>query len=76
MKSLVHDLQNLEAVKAPDDFLSQLHERMDRRFDFSAFISVLFRPFRIKIPLQLATAAVMALLIFTIVHTPQIETPV
>ena len=73
MKALVHDLGDLESVKAPDDFLEQLHERMDARFDFRDYIKRLSNIFRMRIPLQIATATAMAVLIFAIVYTPRME---
>ncbi len=72
-QSLVQELSDLHPIKPPDDFLEQLHERMAKRFDLKNLMRRLFFPFRIKIPLQFATAAAMAVLIFFIIRTPEIE---
>ncbi len=73
LKTLVRDLGNLETVRAPDDFLEQLHKRMDAGSDFRRWIRILFVPFRVKVPLELATAVAMAVVIFAIVYRPQME---
>ena len=73
LQSLVQDLGDLEQVKAPKEFLEQVHARMAKRFDIRSLIKTLFIPFRIKIPYQFAAAAAMAVLIFFIIHTPDIE---
>ena len=66
LKALVKGIGSLESVKAPADFLDQLHKRMERPSKISQVWEWLFHPLRVKIPLQLAGAAVMALLIFSI----------
>jgi len=71
LKTLVKGIGSLESVKAPADFLDQLHRRMERRSIISAIWEWLFYPLRVKIPLQLAGAAVMALIIFSILPLQQ-----
>lgn len=71
LKALIHDLENLPRVKAPDDFLEQLHERMNARFNFRDYIKGLSRIFQMRIPLQIAAATAMAVLIFAIVYSPR-----
>ena len=71
LRVLVKGLSSLEAVKAPADFLDQLHKRMERRPRMSAIREWFFYPLRVKIPLQLAGAAVMALIIFSILPLQQ-----
>jgi hypothetical protein len=73
LQSLVQDLGSLESVNAPVDFLERLHDRMAPGFDFGKLMQKLFIPFRIKIPFQFATAAAMAVLIFFIIHTPDMK---
>ena len=77
LKALVRGIGSLESVKAPADFLHQLHKRMERRSRISKVGKWLFSPLRVKIPLQLAGAAVMALLIFSILplQQPSIKRP-
>jgi len=71
LKALVKGIGSLESVKAPADFLDQLHKRMERRSKISEIWEWLFYPLRVKIPLQLAGAAVMAFLIFSILPMQQ-----
>ncbi|MDY7032631.1 MAG: zf-HC2 domain-containing protein [Thermodesulfobacteriota bacterium] len=71
MKALVEKLRSLAPVKAPDDFLEKLHERMEPRMSFKKAMRILFIPGRIKIPLELATAAVVGILIFSLINIQQ-----
>jgi hypothetical protein len=71
LNALVKGIGSLESVKAPADFLDQLHKRMERRSRISEVWEWLFYPLRVKIPLQLAGAAVMAFLIFSILPMQQ-----
>ena len=71
LKTLVKGIGSLESVKAPADFLDQLHKRMERPSRISEIWGWLFYPLRVKIPLQLAGAAVMAFLIFSILPMQQ-----
>jgi len=73
LQSLVLELGDLDHIKAPHDFLEQLHDRMANRFLLSELIKKLFIPFKVKIPLQFATAVAMLILIFSIIHTPDIK---
>ena len=71
LKTLVKDLGSMESVRAPADFLDQLHKRMERPSRVSTLRDWLFYPLRVKIPLQLAGAAVMAFIIFSILPLQQ-----
>ncbi len=71
LQSVVQELGDLRPVKPPEDFIEQLHDRMAKRFSLKELTMRLFVPFRMKIPLQFATAAAMAVLIFFIIHTPE-----
>ncbi|UCF82840.1 MAG: zf-HC2 domain-containing protein [Desulfobacteraceae bacterium] len=73
MKELVKELRSLESLKASDDFLEKLHERLEPRFSFRKILRILFVPGRIKIPLEFATATAMAILIFSIIYIQQPE---
>ena len=68
LKTLVNKLGSLESVAPPKDFLNQLHERMEQRSWFSKILRTLFVPMRVKIPLEFAGAAVMAILVFSLLH--------
>ncbi|MBP1741533.1 MAG: hypothetical protein H6Q48_3826 [Deltaproteobacteria bacterium] len=71
LKAVVKGLGSLEGVKAPAHFLDQLHKRMERPSKLSKIREWLFYPLRVKIPLQLAGAAVAALIIFSILPLQQ-----
>jgi len=71
LKALVNELGSLESVAPPGDFLDQLHERMKQRSCFSRILRTLFVPMRLKIPLEFAGAAAMAILVFTLFYIQQ-----
>jgi hypothetical protein len=73
LKSLIEALGSLESVEAPENFLEKLHERLEEPSKFRKVVRTLFVPGRIKIPLQFATAAAMAVLIFSILNIQQPE---
>jgi hypothetical protein len=69
LSAIVEELNTLEQVKPPEDFLEKIHQRMETRFDFNQIIRKLFVPFKTKIPLQLAavaTASVLVVLVFNL----------
>jgi hypothetical protein len=63
---LIDDLGSMETVAPPKDFLEQLHRRMERRSWFSQFLYTLTLPMRVKLPMKLAGAVVMVVLVLTI----------
>ena len=71
LRSLVEELGSLEKVKPPGDFLEQLHERLEAPSVFTRIVRKLFVPFHVKIPLELATATLLAVLVFSLFH-PQL----
>lgn len=71
LKALVSDLGSLESVEPPKDFLDQLHERIEKRSWFSEILRTLFVPMRVKIPLEFAGAAAVAVLVFSFLYTQQ-----
>ena len=73
LKVIIKELGSLESVEAPEDFLEKIHERIKPRFKLGKIIQTLFFPLRIKIPLQFATATVMAILIFSFLYIQQPE---
>lgn len=66
LRTLVKELGSLEPVEPPENFLDQLHERMEPRFQLGKIFRMLFVPMRIKIPLEFATVAVVTVLVFSI----------
>ena len=73
LKAVVEELGSLESIEAPEDFLEKIHERIEPRFKLGKIMQKLFFPLRIKIPLQFATATVMAILIFSFLYIQQPE---
>ncbi len=66
LRMLIDDLGSMETVSPPKDFLDQLHKRIERRSWFSKTLDILSTPTRVKLPMKLAGALVMAVLVFTI----------
>jgi len=71
LKALVRELGSLESVAPPHDFLDQLHERMEQHSAFSKILRSLFVPIRLKMPLEFAGAAAVAILLFSILYVQQ-----
>lgn len=71
LKTLVQGMSSLQPARAPADFLDQLHKRMERPSKPTKIREWFFYPLRVKIPLQLAGAAVAALIIFSILPLEQ-----
>ena len=71
LKGLVKELGVLEPVKAPPDFLDNLHQRMESRFSVSKILSALFALTKVKIPFQLAAATTTAILVIVIFYMIQ-----
>jgi len=66
LKAVVRELNALHQVEAPEDFLQQLHGRMTARPWYQRVLRFLFLPMRFKIPIQIAGAVTVALLVFSI----------
>ena len=73
LRALVRALESMDPVKAPEDFLEQLHDRMASPSIFAKIIRKLFVPMRIKIPLEFASAVAMVILVFALVNVQQKE---
>jgi len=71
LKGLVKELGVLEPVKAPPDFLDNLHQRMGSGFSLSKILSALFALTKVKIPFQLAAATTTAVLVIVIFYMIQ-----
>jgi hypothetical protein len=72
-KSMREELGAMETIKAPDDFMEKLHERIDHPSPFDRLLRAIFVPFRIKVPLQFATATALAVIIFMVVNAPETQ---
>ncbi len=56
-------MNSLPKVKAPEDFLKKVHERIERRSAFEKIMRTLFVPVKIKVPLEVAAMAAAVILI-------------
>ena len=59
-------MSSLPKVKAPEDFLKKVHERIERRSAFEKIMRTLFVPVKIKVPLEAAAMTAVILIIATI----------
>ncbi len=73
LKAMVKEISSVDPVKPPDDFLSQIHTRMDPGFSLASIASKLFVPFSVKIPMQFAATVAVCMLVFFIVNTPEVK---
>jgi anti-sigma factor RsiW len=73
LKTVVKELSTLHQVDPPDDFLEQIHGRMTARPWHQRVLRFLFLPPRFKIPIQVAGALTVALLVFSILTLQQDE---
>jgi len=73
LNTMVEELNALEPVKPPADFLEKIHQRMEPSSDFSRIFRKLFVPFKIKIPLQLAAAATASILVVMVLTLQKSE---
>jgi len=71
LKILVEEIRGMEQLKAPDDFLYRLNERIELRFSLGKIMKTLFVPIKIKIPIQLVTVTATAVLVFSVIHLQQ-----
>ncbi len=71
LNALVEELGALETVTAPADFLEKIHEKIKPQSIFQRILRKLFVPFHIKIPLELAAAAAMVILVVSVLNVQQ-----
>lgn len=63
LRKYISEVGSLRQVKAPDDFVEKVNERIKRRFEFENMMRSLFIPARIKIPLEAAGLVLTVLLV-------------
>lgn len=73
LSAMVEELNTLEPIKPPADFLDKIHQRMEPRSGFVRLFRKLFVPFKIKIPLQLAAAATASILVVMVLNLQKSE---
>ncbi|MBN2124937.1 MAG: zf-HC2 domain-containing protein [Deltaproteobacteria bacterium] len=76
LRRLIRGLGSMEPVRPPADFLEQIHGRLEEPSGLRKLLRRFFVPFRVKIPLQLATAALTGVLVFAVFHSQVAERPI
>ena len=66
LNRLVQELSVMEKVKAPDDFLDRLHDRIKKESVFDKLTRRLRVSAGVKVSFQFTAAAAMAVLIFSL----------
>lgn len=70
LRECVEKLGSLEEVKPPADFLSQVHVRLEEKSDWKAALGKVFSPLRLRIPLEVAAAAAVVILVVYLLNIP------
>ena len=75
MRTLVKELGDMGDIKAPEDFLETLHERLETVSLWTRIKEMLFVPAQLKIPLEFATLGIIGVLTFALysIYSPQDE---
>lgn len=68
LKSVVNDLSQMPKIQTSPDFLNRLHARLEQESFLKKLLRAFFVPFQIKIPLELATATAIGIIIFFVVQ--------
>ncbi len=76
LNDIVRDLNSMETIRAPEDLLERVKERIERDSVFWKIRQVLFSPARFKIPMELTALTATALIIFMIFYGVKPETRV
>jgi hypothetical protein len=69
LKAVIKELNGLPKIKASDDFLQKVHQRIERRDEFEGIMRKLFSPAKIKLPAEIAGVLVTALIVIGFFHT-------
>jgi hypothetical protein len=73
LKALVKEISSVKPVKPPEDFLFQIHRRMDPGFSLASIARKLFAPLRVKIPMHFAATVAVCVLVIFIVNTLEVK---
>ncbi|MCU0597761.1 MAG: zf-HC2 domain-containing protein [Desulfobacterales bacterium] len=68
VKSMANHLGQMPKAAAPPDFIKRLHDRIEKETPPNKLRDFFLAPLRIRLPLELATAAALGILIFFIVR--------
>jgi len=71
LKACISEVSSLKGVKAPDDFMERVHQRIEERFVFKNILRKLFIPLQVKIPLEVAAVVATVLLVVHITNRIQ-----
>ncbi|HIE44374.1 MAG TPA: DUF4349 domain-containing protein [Candidatus Omnitrophica bacterium] len=72
LNKYLKELSSLQKVKAPEDFLEKVHQRLARWFELKRIIRRLFVPARIKVPWELVgvmTTVILIILLYNAMQT-------
>ncbi len=73
LKRVIQTLGSMDGVETPEGFMKGVHQRIERRSWWSGISRSLFVPFRLKIPIQVASLATACLLVLLIYHNMRTE---
>jgi len=68
LKAVIKELNALQKIKASDDLLQKVHERIERRDEFEGIMRRLFSPAKIKLPAEIAGVLVTAVIVIGFFH--------
>jgi hypothetical protein len=76
LREYSEEMGSLSKVEPPEDFLKELHERLERRSSLKGVLRTLFVPAKIKLPVEfaaVATAVIALLLVLNVIVPSQRE---
>jgi len=76
LKAYFMEMETLDRMNPPPDFLKQVHARIDKPPGIRAFFQSLLVPLHVKLPLELAAMALIALTVVWFVKQPEPPYPV
>jgi hypothetical protein len=68
LKALIKQLNELPKIKASDEFIEKVHQRIERRDEFEGIMRKLFSPAKIKLPAEIAGVLVTAVIVIGFFH--------
>jgi hypothetical protein len=71
LKEMILELRSLDNLKAPNDFIEKVHQKIENPSLWEKVKTPLFFPLRIKIPVEITALAATAVLIFFLFNSLQ-----
>ena len=75
LRSMKEALGNVEPVAAPENFLFQVHKKIQQESGFKKVLTIIARPFRMKLRFQFATATALTVLIVVLINIKMSDGP-